>query len=154
MIDDFDSIPRDPSAVLPRQTSGGVRPDRETSGPRALMLAVLEDAVRCIEAGRRRRHFYTRRLAAEAEAWVRCEQRDWPFSFVIICEVLGFDVGAVRARLLMSAGDAAYGRPTRLRLRVRSSIRSRTLTTPRQRRANGRDIGADVARSGPTLPAA
>jgi len=92
MIDDFDTIPCDPSAVLPRQISGG--------GPRALMLAVLEDAIRCIEEGRRRRHFYTRRLAAEAEAWVRCEQRDWPFSFVIICEVLGFDVDAVRARLL------------------------------------------------------
>ena len=155
MIDDFDTIPCDPSAVLPRQTSGGVRPDGEMSGPRALMLAVLEDAVRSIEAGRRRRHFYTRRLAAEAEAWVRCEQWDWPFSFVIICEVLGFDVGAVRARLLMSAGDAAYyGSPTRLRLRLRSSIRSRTLTTPRQPRGNGRDIGADVAGSGPTLPAA
>ena len=146
MIDDFDTIPCDPSAVLPRQISGG--------GPRALMLAVLEDAIRCIEEGRRRRHFYTRRLAAEAEAWVRCEQRDWPFSFVIICEVLGFDVDAVRARLLTSARDSAHGSRTRLRLRVRSSIRSRTLTTPRQRRGNGRDIGADVAESGPTLPAA
>jgi len=99
MIDDFDTIPCDPSAVLPRQISGG--------GPRALMLAVLEDAVRCIEAGRRRRHFYTRRLAAEAEAWVRCEQRDWPFSFVIICEVLGFDVDAVRARLLTKVHEPA-----------------------------------------------
>ena len=154
MIDDFDTIPSDPSAVLPRQMSGGVRRDGETSGPRALMLAVLEDAVRCIEAGRRCRHFYTRRLAAEAQAWVGCEQRDWPFSFVIICEVLGFDVEAVRARLLTSGGDAAYGSRTRLRLRLRSSIRSRTLTTPRQRRGNGRDIGADVAGSGPTLPAA
>jgi len=42
------------SALLTAQSSGGVRWDGDTSGPRALMLAVLEDAVRCIEEGHRR----------------------------------------------------------------------------------------------------
>jgi hypothetical protein len=131
MIDDFDTIPCEPWAVLPAQMSEGVRWDGDTSGPRALMLAVLEDAVRCIEEGRWRRHFRTRRLAAEAEAWVRCEHRNWPFSFVNICEVLGFEADAVRARVLTRAKDAAYRRRTRVRGHVRSPIRSRTVTMPR-----------------------
>jgi hypothetical protein len=87
-------------AVLPAQVSGGVRWDADTSGPRALMLAVLEDAIRCIENGRWQRRFGARRLAAEAEAWVRCDRADWPFSFLNVCEVLGIDVDAVRSRLL------------------------------------------------------
>jgi hypothetical protein len=155
MIDDFDTIRCEPSAVLPAQMSSGVRWDGDTSGPRALMIAVLEDAVRCIEEGRRCRRFGTRRLAAQAEAWVRCEQRDWPFSFVNICAVLAFDAAAVRARLLTSARDAADGNRTRMQLRVRSRIRSRMLTIPRQRRRNRPDMGAEVADlSGSPLPAA
>lgn len=86
----------------------------ETSGPRALMLAVLEDAVRCIEEARRRRRFHARRLAAEAEAWMRSEHRGRLFSFLNICEVLELDVDAVRARFLTRAQ-----RPrTRLDVRV------------------------------------
>jgi len=80
--------------------SGGVRWDADTSGPRALMLAVLEDAVRCIENGRWQRRFGARRLAAEAEAWVRSDRADWPFSFLNVCEALGIDVDAIRSRLL------------------------------------------------------
>src|SRR5258705_82105 len=78
------------------------------------------------------------RLAAEAGAWMRCERRDWPFSFVNICEVLGFDAATVRTRLL-SAEAAAIGR--RQRRSVHTLIRSRT--TPRC-------DGARAA-SGPTL---
>jgi hypothetical protein len=102
MTDDFEMAPCELSAILPAQMSGDVRRAGDTSGPRALMLAVLEDAVRCVEAGRWSSRFRARRLAAEAEAWVRCERREWPFSFVNICEVLGFDVDAMRGHLLTS----------------------------------------------------
>ena len=101
MTTDFELMPCAPDAVLPAQISGGVRWDADTSGPRALMLAVLEDAVRCIENGRRQRRFGARRLAAEAEAWVRCDRADWPFSFLNVCEALGIAVDAMRSRLLM-----------------------------------------------------
>jgi hypothetical protein len=106
MTSDFEMAPCEPSAVLQAQVLGGARWDCDTSGPRALMLAVLEDAVRCIEEGRWRSDFRARRPAAEAEGWVRCEHREWPFSFVNICEVLGFDVDAMRAHLLTSPRDA------------------------------------------------
>ena len=97
----------------------------DKSGPRALMLAILEDAVRCIEAGGWHSHVRARRLAAEAETWVRCEHRNWPFSFVNICEVLGFDVDAMRVHLLTRRRDAARWRRTRLR----SPIQSRAVPT-------------------------
>ena len=100
MTSDFEMAPCGPSPVLPVQMFWGPRWDGDTSGPRALMLAVLEDAVSCIDEGRRRSNYRTRRLAAEAEAWVRSERRKWPFSFVNICEVLGFDVDAMRAHLV------------------------------------------------------
>ncbi len=100
MTSDFDMAPCEPSAVLQAPVFDAPRRNDAASGPRALMLAVLEDAVRCIAAGRWRGRFRARRLAAEAEAWVRCERREWPFSFVNICDVLGFDVDAMRATLL------------------------------------------------------
>ena len=119
----------EPSAVLPAQSSAGVRWDGDTSGPRALMLAVLEDAVRCIQEGHHGRRFHARRLAAEAEAWVRSDRTSWPFSFVNICEVLGFDAGAVRGRLLRNHGDAS----DRYRGRVRVGVRTRVVTVTRGR---------------------
>ena len=84
MIAELDTTSCDMSGILPAQMSVGVRWNGDTSGPRALMLAVLEDAVRCIEQGRRRRGFRARRLGAEAEAWVRSDSRAWPFSFANI----------------------------------------------------------------------
>jgi|SRR5215470_2886088 len=119
MFGKFDATSDDTAGILPAQMSVGVRWDGDTSGPRGLMLAVLEDAVRCIEKARRRRTFYTRRRAAEAEAWVRCNRRDWPFSFVNVCEVLGFDADALRARLLTLRNDASDARRVRVRLRIR-----------------------------------
>jgi len=123
MIGEFETTSCDPSGILPAQMTGGVRWNSDTSGPRALMLAVLEDAVRCIEQGRRRRSFRARRPAVEAEAWVRCNRRDWPFSFVNICDVLGFDADAFRQRLLTTENDAAGAR----RGRVRALIRKRPI---------------------------
>ena len=114
----------DSSGILPAQTSVGARWNGDTSGPRALMLAVLEDALQCIERGRRRRTFHARRLAGDAEAWVRSDRRDWPFSFVNICEVLGFEADAFRKRLLTTRNATSDAR----RVRLRVPIRARALT--------------------------
>ena len=136
MIDELDTTSYDTSGILPAQMSVGSRLNGDTSGPRALMLAVLEDAVHCIEQGRRRRGFRARRLAANAEAWVRSDSRDWPFSFVNICEVLGFDADAFRERLLTMRNDASDGRRVRVRAPIRiRRIRAMTLA-PELRRAS------------------
>ena len=71
-------------------------------GERALMRAVLEDAIQCLagEVGPERERA---QLAAAARAWIENEDRQWPFAFENLCDALGFDVGALRARVL---GDA------------------------------------------------
>jgi hypothetical protein len=99
----------EPEVVLPAQLSWGARCDGNTSGARALMLAVLEDAMLCIERGRRRRHPLTRRLAAEAETWMRSDSREWLFSFASICDVLGIDADALRVRILTDVAPSADG---------------------------------------------
>jgi len=78
----------------PRTNVGTVRPEA------ALMRAVLEDALLCLQG-----HFLAtgrrgRRLAQEAEAWFLSEDVHWPFAFVSICEVLGLEPVAVREALL------------------------------------------------------
>src|SRR5262245_58956676 len=97
----------EPDVILPAQMSWGARSDANTSGARALMLAILEDAVLCIERGHRRRHAGTRQLAAEAQTWMRSDCREWLFSFASICDVLGIDADALRIRLLPSVEPLA-----------------------------------------------
>ena len=138
MIAESDTTSCDTSGILPAQMSVGARWNGDTSGPRALMLAVLEDAVQCIEQGRRSRRFHARRLAADAVAWVRSDRRDWPFAFVNVCEVLGFDADAFRKRLLMMRNDASDGR--RIRLRAPSRIRAMTLAPELRRESTSFDI--------------
>jgi len=134
LIGEFDMTSSDESGLLPAQMSVGVRWDADTSGPLALMLAMLADAVQCIEQGRRRRGFRAQRLAADAEAWVRSNRRDWPFSFLNVCEMLGFDAHALRTRLFTIRDDASDVR--RVRVRVRAPIRLRAMTfAPELRRA-------------------
>jgi hypothetical protein len=109
MNNDFDKALFEPEVVLPAQMTGGARIDGDTSGARALMLAILEDAMLCIERGRRRRHAHTRQLAADAATWVRSDGREWLFSFASICDVLGFDADALRVRLLTNVEHPANG---------------------------------------------
>ena len=86
-------------AILPEQLSE----DPATARPRGpeadLMRAILEDAIICFQ-----RQFYassqrSTKLAREAEAWFFSDDTHWPFSFLNICEVLGFDPDYIRRGL-------------------------------------------------------
>ena len=70
-------------------------------GERALMRAVLGDAIHCLAAKTGSRAERSR-LAAEARAWVADDDLQWPFSFTNLCDALGFSAEALRARLLAS----------------------------------------------------
>ena len=95
MNDEFESALFDPVVILPSQISVDAQWVDDTSGPIALMLAVWKRRHGApSRGGRRRRHPGIRKLAAEAEAWVRCDSREWPFAFASICDVLGLDVDA------------------------------------------------------------
>lgn len=119
----------EPEFVLPAQMDWGAHVDGNTSGARALMLAILADAMLCIERGHRRRYRRTRRLAVEAESWVRADCPEWVFSFASICDVLGIDAEALRARLLLThVADPGNGRRTARAEADEPSIRRRDLT--------------------------
>jgi hypothetical protein len=82
------------------------------AGERALMRAVLEDAIRCLRGevgpGHQRAE-----LAGDARGWITTGDMRWPFSFENVCEGLGLDASCLRDRLLRDApaprasGDSA-----------------------------------------------
>ena len=89
-----------PDIVLPEQFFEGARRDSQASGEKALMLAVLEDGIRCFQEHLRNPRSNPRLLSQQAEAWIKAVDYDWPFSFVNVCETLGIDPGALRTALL------------------------------------------------------
>lgn len=74
------------------------------AGERALMRAVLEDALRCVagDVGPARDRA---ERAAEARAWVAAVDAHWPFSFENICDGLGLCAERLRTRVLASAPE-------------------------------------------------
>jgi hypothetical protein len=88
-----------PELVLPSQFSTGVRNDASLRPEKRLMLAVLEEAVGDFQRYLVATGNEARRLFQDAEDWFASEDTTWPYSFVNICNALGFDVGYVRAGL-------------------------------------------------------
>ena len=127
------------SPPLPaREPATGVKRDATgTDGPRALMRAVLQDAILCL-AGRgytdaRRRS----RDQADALRWVLSTDSSWLFSFESICEVLGLHAGYLRRRLLRattSADAAMLAMPLLGTVRLRGNQRDHKVCAPRVRR--------------------
>jgi hypothetical protein len=73
--------------------------DPTTFRERHLMVAVLRDAVECYQKYAMARHPRGRALFAEAVAWIESTDREWPFSYENICDILGLDSGGVRRSL-------------------------------------------------------
>ena len=75
-----------------------------------LMLAVLKDAVGCIE---RYHHTHTscgRREYQEALQWVLAHDQHWPFSFENLCVALDFDPTQIRSVLLTPTDSVVHTR--------------------------------------------
>jgi len=87
----------EPLTLLPSQlpTGGGAGGSPEVR----LIVAILDDAVHSIlqyagtVGSRESREFL------EARRWLLDDDRDWPFAFANVCEVLGLNADAVRERL-------------------------------------------------------
>jgi hypothetical protein len=77
-----------------------VEENSERTPERALMLAVLEDAVACYAGRLKAPRENPRILRRQAEFWLSCEDWDSPFSFNNVCEALALDPTALRERIL------------------------------------------------------
>jgi hypothetical protein len=85
--------------VLPEQFWNLEQVSMHLSGEYALMWAVLADG---IESYRRNAHACSaaqRLQFRDAEEWISCTDWNWPFSFVNLCEMFGFDPAGVRRAL-------------------------------------------------------
>lgn len=120
-----------PELFLPEQLESP-RADSLISGERALMLAILEDAIRCAQASGTGRQ----RMARDAQAWMRSRDRRWPFSFVNICETLGLPADRLRAAVLDRVQEMrrAMWNPEKVRALAEGRYRLHLRVKPRRQR--------------------
>lgn len=71
-----------------------------TSAERELAAAVLAAAIEDLDKYRYARTRHLQRLYWQAYQWIASEDRQWPFSFVNLCEFLQLQPGALREQLL------------------------------------------------------
>jgi len=64
-----------------------------------LAIAVLEDAVRCIELGHATRNFQARVKRRDAERWIASHARTHVFAFENVCGLLKLSSEEIRARI-------------------------------------------------------
>ncbi len=88
---------------MPDQFFSTLSKQPRVEGERRLMLAVLEDAVTCYHRFALARDERGRHEFAEARAWIESTDRDWPFSYENVCDVLGIDPAYIRDGLRRQA---------------------------------------------------
>jgi hypothetical protein len=67
---------------------------------KALLLAILQDAIDCYHKYRSAKNREGKEMLHEAERWLMKDEDDWIFSFRNVCELLGFDPEYIRRGLL------------------------------------------------------
>ena len=89
-----------PDPVLPAQYFETFGRKMPLAPEKTLMLAVLEDGIRCFQKYALARNSKGKRLFREAENWILEEDGDWLFSFENICAVWGLDPNYIRHGLI------------------------------------------------------
>jgi hypothetical protein len=109
-----------PQALMPSQYYEGVRgDDPATEAIKRLMLAVLEDALRCLQTYAAARTPVRRRMFFEAQTWISDRTARGPFAFEAICDALGIESNRLRDGIcewcLQLSGGMSSHRLTRRR---------------------------------------
>lgn len=113
MYDDFLARILEPDIFLPSQFYGNGGLSRKLEGEKRLMIAILKDAVECLDKFRGSRSSSGRSHYQNALEWVEDENTEWLFSFTNICDLLGFDPDYLREVLLKR--ENRYVKPLRER---------------------------------------
>jgi hypothetical protein len=88
-----------PDVITPEQFYDSRHDDSAIAPVKRLMMAVLEDALRCFQNNSNAKNGPRKRLFAEAEQWLCGETGDGPFSFDTVCETLGIEPEFLRGGL-------------------------------------------------------
>jgi hypothetical protein len=89
-----------PDTLLAAQYFNTLRRKTALESEKRLMLAVLEDAVKCYQDNAGTAHPKGKKLFHETEQWIFETDSDWLFSFENVCALLGLDPEYLRAGLL------------------------------------------------------
>ncbi len=99
-----------PDVLTPEQFYDSRRDDSTIRPVKKLMMAILEDALRCFQNNADAKGGPRKRLFSEAEQWLIGEGGEGPFSFETVCETLGNRAAISAARSARLAHSAACGR--------------------------------------------
>ncbi len=89
----------EPDTLLPAQFFAAFSRESTVVRERKLMLAVLQDAVECYQKYALARDPRGRLLFEDANEWISSGEREWPFSYENICDVLGLNHEYIRRGL-------------------------------------------------------
>jgi hypothetical protein len=89
----------EPDTLLSAQYMETLRRNTLLEPEKRLMLAMLEDAINCFQAYVTMQGGRQRKMFNDAEKWIMMMDDDWIFSFVSVCETLGFNPEYVRQGL-------------------------------------------------------
>jgi hypothetical protein len=77
-----------PDILTPAQYYDSKRRDSSVVPLKRLMMAVLQDAIRCVQKGARAKSGSKQRYLCEVQEWVFGENGEGPFAFQSVCEIL------------------------------------------------------------------
>ena len=110
-----------PDIITPEQFYDSRHDDSKIAPVKRLMMAVLEDALRCFQNNASAKSAPRKRLFAEAEQWLCVDTGDGPFSFDTVCETLGIEPDFLRGGLKIWRNQQLAGISAR-RLARRSPV--------------------------------
>lgn len=110
-----------PDVLLPSQFFASMRKKVPQEPEYRLIVAVLQDAVECFQKHLFARDHKARHLFEDAADWLASNDREWPYSFVSICEVLDLNPEYVRSGLHAWQEKQLAGKPNARLVRLDNS---------------------------------
>src|SRR5229473_6736479 len=124
-----------PDVLTPEQFYDSRRDDSSIRPVKKLMMAILEDALRCFQNNADAKGGPRKRLFSEAEQWLIGEGGEGPFSFETVCETLGIEPQFLRRGLRDWRSQQLAGVSTRRLARRSPVVRSGRISAPARRDA-------------------
>jgi hypothetical protein len=124
-----------PDIVTPEQFFDGKRDDSEMRPVKRLMMAILEDALRCFQNNSAAKGGARKRLFQEAEHWLCAEGGEGPFSFDMVCETLSIEPSFLRSGLKEWRNQQLAGNATRRLARRSPVVRAGRISAPARRQS-------------------
>ena len=102
-----------PDVLLPSQFFAAMRKKVPQEPEYRLIVAVLQDAIDCFQKHLFAREHKARLLFEDAVEWIASDDREWPYSFISICEVLNLNPDYLRGGLQMWQESQLVGKAHR-----------------------------------------